>query len=144
MHVQVLLIDDNPQDVLLISRIFSDYQSNLTLKVAQNYVDATEFLFLATSNEHLSNLQLIILEVTISNRNGFKLLHAIKQNQELRKIPLIILTQSDNIEDVRLCYHEFVNAFIKKPNTKNEFESLMQVIIKFWIETISLPEHAWG
>ncbi len=142
-NAQILLIENDPKDSIFINNVIYQYNPNLTLKVVLNYIDAADYLFLSSLEETESNLQLIILEITLSDRKGVKLLQSIKQHPLLKKIPLIVLTNSTIPEDVQFCYEEHVNAFIYKPKSKERFELLLKILLKFWIDTISLPEHAW-
>ena len=143
-NADILLIDEDPNDTLIISNVISKFNPSLNLKTVQNYLDAIEYLFLESSVDPYSNLQLILLEINLSERKGISLLQTIKENPELKKIPLIVLTRSNNEKDIRFCYQQHVNAFVQKPKTKAELNVLLETILKFWIEVVSRPEHAWS
>ena len=143
-QVEILIIDNNIQDTMLIRETLNEYNSHLNLRVAQNYVDAINFLFLNSDEETLSNLQLILLESSIPDEKCGVLLHQIKEHPELRKIPLLIMTQSSDPDDAEYFYNEYVNAYLHKPESKEEFSLLIKMILKFWMEFVSFPEHVWS
>ena len=143
-HAEILVIDDNFQDTLLLKKILSEYDPKLHLDIVQNYVDAVNFLFLNSDEEILSKLQLILLEISISDNKGRILLHQIKENPELKKIPLLVLTRSPDPTEAEYCYNEFVNAYLHKPESTEEFSHMIKMILKFWMGFVSLPEHAWS
>jgi chemotaxis family two-component system response regulator Rcp1 len=141
---EILLIDDNPQDNMIFRNFLQRNNPEVNLNIMQNYVDAIEYLFSVSSiGDHIMP-HLILLEITTSTHKGLRLLKSIKEHPELKKIPLLVLTNSKNPEDVDNCYNLYANAFIRKPESKERYRALIRTIIKFWINTVSLPEHTWS
>ncbi|MHA1110840.1 MAG: response regulator [Promethearchaeota archaeon] len=143
-HAEILLIDDNPKDIMLIRNYLIQQNSHINLIVTQNYVDAIEYLFSITSDDTQLKPQLILLEITVSNGKGKKLLNTIKDHHELKKIPLLVLTNSKDSKDAQECYKQYANAFIQKPQSKERYLALIKNILKFWMEIVSLPEYTWS
>ena len=143
-HAEILLIDDNPKDIMFIRNYLIHQNSHINLKVTQNYVDAIEYLFSITSDSNQLKPQLILLEITVSNGKGKQLLTTIKDHEELKKIPLLVLTNSQDSKDAQECYKQYANAYIQKPESKERYHALIKNILKFWMEIVSLPEYTWS
>ena len=143
-YAEILLIDDNPKDIMFIRNYLIHQNSHINLKVTQNYVDAIEYLFSITSDSNQLKPQLILLEITVSNGKGKQLLTTIKDHVELKKIPLLVLTKSKDSKDVQECYKQYANAYIQKPESKERYHALIKNILKFWMEIVSLPEYTWS
>jgi len=141
--VHILLIDDNPEDIMLVRNHVVNQNSHIDLNILQNYTDALDFLFAITSDEVQEKPQLILLELTVSNSKGKQLLTMIKEHEELKKIPLLILTNSKDRKYALECYNHHANAYIQKPESKERFFALIDTILKFWLDTVSLPEFTW-
>lgn len=143
-RVEILLIDDNPADILLVRNHMVDHNSHISLNIVQNYTDAIDYLFTITSDDTHEKPQLILLEITISNSKGRQLLTIIKEHEELKKIPLLILTNSKDSKIAQECYKQYANAYIQKPESKERYISLIENILKFWMDIVSLPEYTWS
>jgi len=143
-YAEILLIDDNPKDIMFIRNYLIHQNSHINLKVTQNYVDAIEYLFSITSDSNQLKPQLILLEITVSNGKGKQLLTTIKDHEELKKIPLLVLTNSQDSKDAQECYKQYANAYIQKPESKERYHALIKNILKFWMEIVSLPKYTWS
>lgn len=143
-YTEILLIDDNPQDILFIRNYLVHHNSHINLNVMQNYVDTIEYLFSITSDDNQIKPQLILLEITLSKGKGKQLLNTIKDHIELKKIPLLVLTNSQESKDAQECYNHYANAYIQKPESKERYLALIKNVIKFWLEVVSLPEYTWS
>ena len=143
-YAEILLIDDNPKDIMFIRNYLIHQNSHINLKVTQNYVDAIEYLFSITSDDTQLKPQLILLEITVSNGKGKQLLTTIKDHEELKKIPLLVLTNSQDSKDAQECYKQYANAYIQKPESKERYHALIKNILKFWMEIVSLPKYTWS
>ena len=141
---EILLIDDNPQDNMLFRNFVHRNNYEINLNIMQSYVDAIEYLFSISSDGDHSLPHLIVLEITTSTHKGLTLLKSIKEHPELKKIPILILTHSDDPEHVGICYAQNANAFIRKPGSKDRYISLINTILKFWMKKVSLPEYTWS
>ena len=141
---EILLIDDNPQDNMLFRNFLLQNNYEISLNVVQTYVDAIEHLFKISSVGNHTIPRLIVLEITISNHKGLALLKSIKEHPDLKKIPLLILTKSENPENVNNCYFQQANAFIRKPKSKERYLALIGTLLKFWMTSVSLPEYTWS
>jgi CheY-like chemotaxis protein len=142
-RVEILLIDDNPADIMFVRNHIIKHSSHITLNIVQNYSDAIDYFFKITSDDTHEKPQLILLEITISNSKGKQLLTTIKEHEDLKKIPLLILTNSKDSNFAQECYKRHANAHIRKPESKERFFALIDNILKFWMDTVSLPEFTW-
>jgi CheY-like chemotaxis protein len=82
---------------------------------------------------------LILLDLNMPKKDGREALKEIKNNPELRSIPVIILTTSKATEDVNLCYGLGANGYIVKPNSFSELANTLKILTKFWLDVVTLP-----
>ncbi len=142
-HAEILLIDDNPQDIMFFRNYLIHHSSSINLNVKQNYVDAIDYLFSITNDDVLVKPQLILLEITVSNHKGMQLLKTLKDHPDLKKIPLLVLTRSKDSKVAQQCYQRHANAYLPKPESKERYLALINIILKFWMKIVSLPENTW-
>ncbi|MBN2157526.1 MAG: response regulator [Candidatus Lokiarchaeota archaeon] len=143
-RTEILLIDDDPEDIMLFTNLIEEFDSHINLKIAQNYVDAVDLLFQKHFDEIQSKPHIILLELTISNHKGIQLLKSIKEHSEYRKIPVLVVTKSNNSHDIWNSYDYNVNAYIQKPKSKERYLSLISIMLKFWMEMVSIPDYTWS
>lgn len=134
----ILLVDDSEDDVSATKRAFNKVNLRNPVMHAPSGEDALAYL-----NEPSKGLPgLILLDLNMPGLDGRKTLAIIKQNDELRKIPVIILTTSDDERDVKACYDLGANTYIQKPV---DFDGLMNAIKQlkeYWFEIAILPKEA--
>ncbi|MFA6216599.1 MAG: response regulator [Candidatus Omnitrophota bacterium] len=137
--IEVLLIEDNPGDVRLMQEVFKDSCVRNNLWVAQDGVQALEFLRRQGVYEHAARPALILLDLNLPKKDGRQVLSEIKEDQELKSIPVLILTTSDAEEDVHNSYALHANCYITKPFNLEEFIQIVKIIERFWMGVVLLP-----
>ena len=137
---EILLIDDDLEIALWLNKIKDHQDIPNTIKISQSYINAMELLFPSKSKGKHIYPKLILLEIPLSNNMGLSLLKSIKKHDELKKIPIIILSNSSDEEYIEKCYALHVNACIQKPRTIENFIQLLNLILKLWLDVITLPE----
>ena len=139
--VNILLVEDGQvQRVLLKTAIAGFPQFNL-LHVAENGVEAIEFLTRELQSAHGQLPDLILLDINMPEKNGFEVLTEIKSDPVLRTLPVIVFTTSDCQEDVDQAYGKGANTFITKPTTLGGLEYVLNRISDYWLETARLPSN---
>lgn len=140
MPVNILLIEDNLGDVELTMAAFSE------LKISHNFYnvrDGEEALrFLYKKGEHAGAVRpdLILLDLNLPKKNGWEILHSIKQEAALKAIPVIVLTNSRDDKDISMCYMLHANCYIVKPLEFKEFLRVIQSMENFWLHVaVRLP-----
>lgn len=138
---EILLVEDNPGDVMLIEEALRESGSDANLSVAKDGEEALAYLNRQGeyADAHLPDL--ILLDLNLPKKNGYEVLKRIKSDQRLRHIPVIILTTSEAEKDVIDAYELSANCYITKPADLEGFFSTMRVIQSFWLTTVKLPQH---
>lgn len=138
--VHILLVEDNEGDVLLTKEAFEECKINNTLSVAVNGEEALNFLQKKGKFAMVDKPDLILLDINIPIYNGHKVLHFIKNDPNLKKIPVIMLTTSSNHKDIDEAYENHCNSYIKKPLEISDFIDAVIKIEEFWLELTTLSE----
>ena len=134
--LNILLIEDNPADVRLIKEIIKDFKIKNQLCVSTNGINAFKLL---TQDDYKSLPDLILLDLSLPCKNGLELLNELKTDDKFKQIPIIILTELTDEDDVLNAYKLHANCFIRKPSTYNDYKRILQDIKNFWFKTVTLP-----
>lgn len=137
--VQILLVDDNPSDLMIMREAFQNTLVEAVLHTVKNGEDAMKFLRHVGDCAHAPRPDLIILDLNMPRKNGHEVLFEIKTDPVLLRIPVIILTTSHAEEDVSKAYAAHANCYITKPVDYEDFERVMKLIEQFWFDTVVLP-----
>jgi len=137
--VSVLLVEDDPGDVLLIREAFADHKVGNVLSVVSDGVEAMRYLRGEGDYAGRERPDLILLDLNLPRKNGAEVLAEIKRDQSLATIPVIVLTTSDAEEDVMRSYRLHANAFITKPVDFERFREIVHRIDDFFIGIVKLP-----
>jgi CheY-like chemotaxis protein len=138
----ILMAEDDPDDVLLTHDALSESGVKAMLKTVKNGEELIDYL----RQQHNFNDQdkaprpdLIFLDLNMPKKDGREALKEIKSDPELKEIPVVILTTSQQEEDIINSYRLGVNSFISKPVSFAELVSTMDTICRYWFETVRLP-----
>ena len=137
--VDILLVEDNPNHVLLLERVLEGSHLRKTIHVVASGDEALRFLRRECPYQQAPRPRLVLLDLYLPDRSGLDVLKAIHQDPLLRAIPVVILTASGVPEDIVASYDEGARAFITKPGDPDEFEAVIQAIDAFWLKTAQLP-----
>ena len=139
--VVILMVEDNPTDVLIAREGFSGAQMRNTLHVANNGVEAIEFLNQRGKYAAAPRPDLIVLDLNMPRKNGQEVLAEIKADDNLKHIPVVILTTSKSKDDISKAYGLHANSYISKPVDFDEFTKVVQTIQDFWFSVVTLPRN---
>lgn len=137
--IQVLLVEDNPGDVRLTREAFRDAKMHLDLHVANDGIEAMEFLLRQGDFSGSPRLDLILLDLNLPRKDGREVLAEIKGNPALKTIPVVILTTSASDADIERSYLLHANCYISKPVDLEGFLSVVHSIDDFWLTVVRLP-----
>jgi two-component system response regulator len=137
--IDILLIEDNPGDVRLTVEAFADSGLHNDLHVAQDGVEALAFLRRQGSYVNAPRPDLILLDLNLPRKNGRQVLAEIKADDELKHIPVVILTTSETLKDILEMYSLQANFYITKPVNLDQFIKVVQSIEEFWLGIVKLP-----
>ena len=135
----ILLVEDNPDDVLITKRAFKKGKIRNTLYTVENGVEAIKFLHREGNYSDAPVPALILLDINMPLMNGFQVLEIIKGDEKLRKIPVIMLTTSERDSDIDRAYSLGCNSYIVKPVN---FQKFLEVIInaqEYWLQICKVP-----
>ena len=136
---EILLIEDNPADILLTREAFKEclHKHNITA-----FKDGTEALKYLRRKGEYSNSKipdLVLLDLNLPKKDGRELLAEIKSDNSMSCIPVIIMSTSRNEKDIKTSYELKANCYICKPVELDSFINIILSIEKFWLKTVSLP-----
>lgn len=134
-EIKILLVEDNEGDIVLTQEALKDGRIKNSIMLAR---DGVEALALLDSGEELPDL--ILLDINLPKLNGLEVLTAIKTDPRLKTIPVIMLSTSDEQNDILTSYSNYANCFITKPVDFNRFIEVVRTIEEFWISIVKLPK----
>ncbi|MEP6670476.1 MAG: response regulator [Chthoniobacter sp.] len=137
--VIILIVEDNPTDVLIAKEGFLGARMPNVLHVAADGIVAMEFLRQQGKYASAPRPDLIVLDLNMPRKNGHEVLAEIKADQNLKNIPVVILTTSKSEEDIGRAYGLHANCYISKPVDFDEFTKVVQTIQDFWFSIVTLP-----
>lgn len=135
----ILLVEDNPGDVRLTQEALKECESDIKLSVAKDGDEALDFLYKKGEYAEAPRPDIILLDLNLPKKNGKEVLEDIKQNIDLKTIPVIMLTTSKAVSDIRETYKLHVNCFVAKPLDIEEFIDVIKSIESFWLKLSELP-----
>jgi CheY-like chemotaxis protein len=139
---EVLLIEDSPGDVRLTQEAFRDVNQLVYLHVVNDGVEAMAFLKQEGKLTHAPRPDLILLDLNLPKMDGRQVLAQIKEDDNLKTIPTVILTTSEDQMDILKSYQLLANCYLTKPVELDQFESLVKSINEFWLTKVKLPQQA--
>ncbi len=139
LPVNILLVEDNPGDVLLTQEAFSEGRYLPRLSVVEDGVEAMTFLRRQDGYSDAPRPDLILLDLNLPRKDGRELLAEVKEDPDLRYIPIIVLTTSNAEQDVRRAYKLHANCYLTKPLDMDDFLKKVRSIEEFWLNVVRLP-----
>jgi CheY-like chemotaxis protein len=137
--IDVLLVEDDPGDVLLIEEAFEFNKVRNTLNVVADGVEALEFLRREGRHADAPRPGLILLDLNLPRKDGREVLAEVKDDASLRAIPVVVLTTSKAEEDVLRSYDLHANAYVTKPVDFDRFIEVVRQIDEFFVSVVRLP-----
>ena len=138
--VDVLLVEDDEGDVLMTREAFEHFKIRNTLHVVSDGEQALQFVRRAGDYADAPTPGLIMLDLNLPRRGGLEVLTELKQDPELRVIPVVILTTSRASEDVLRSYAQHANAYISKPASFDLFTEAIRQVSDFFLTLVKLPD----
>ncbi len=137
--LEILLVEDNPGDVRLTTEMLKQAKLLNRLTVATDGEQALAMLQRVGAYEHQPLPDLILLDLNLPGIDGRELLERIRDDPDLSRIPVVVLTQSGADADVRRAYDAFASCYVRKPLDLDQFLGVMQSIGHFWLSVVTLP-----
>ena len=137
--IDVLLVEDDPGDVLMTKEAFQDYKVQNQLHVVNDGTEAMAFLRREGDYADVPRPDLVLLDLNLPRMDGREVLQAIKSDPDLASIPVVVLTTSEAEEDVLRSYSLHANAYVTKPVDFERFIQVVRQIDDFFITVVRLP-----
>ena len=139
-RVDILLVEDNPDHAKLIAEALADNSSRIErLHAVHDGEEALAFLRRQGEYSGAPRPQLVLLDLNLPKMDGREVLAEIKGDDDLRSIPVVVLTTSQSREDILQCYGLKANSYVMKPIGFDELVKFAKHIHSFWLETALLP-----
>lgn len=138
-QVEILLVEDDPGDVLMTREAFQDYKLRNQLHVVNDGAEALAFLRQEGEYADKPRPDLVLLDLNLPRMDGRQVLEAIKSDAELASIPVVVLTTSEAEEDVVGSYSLHANAYVTKPVDFERFIEVVRHIDDFFVTVVRLP-----
>ncbi len=137
--VEILLVEDNPVDVMMTREAFKSARVCNNLHVTEDGEEAMDFLNKRGKYDSAPSPEIILLDLNLPKKDGREVLAEIKQDPALRHIPVVILTTSEDQDDIWRSYELQANCFITKPVDMEQFNKALECLGEFWFTLVRLP-----
>jgi len=141
-EVQILLVEDNPADARLVTELLKEGQLPHHVRHVTDGVEAMTYLRQRDAESPPARPDLILLDLNLPRKDGRELLAEIKADENLRRIPVVVLTTSQAEDDIARAYSLYANCYITKPVDLDQFARVVKSIEDFWMMTAKLPPRA--
>jgi len=137
--IEILLVEDNPGDILITQEAFREAKLKNTLHIAQDGEEALAFLEKRDGHEDVVRPDLIFLDLNLPKIDGQEVLNYIKTHDDLKRIPVVVLTSSEAEQDVLKSYDLHANSYVVKPLNLDQFIEVIKALEIFWFSVVTLP-----
>ena len=140
--IEILLVEDDPGDVELTQESLEESKIRVKLNVVNDGVQALEYLRKQNGYANATRPDLILLDLNMPRKDGREVLAELKIDENLKMIPVVVLTTSEADEDILKSYGLGANCYITKPVGLEQFSSVIQTFENFWFTIVRLPPNA--
>jgi len=137
--IEILLVEDNPGDVRLTQEALKEAKVLNDLHVVEDGVEAMDFLRRERNYADAPRPDLILLDLNLPKKDGHEVLAEVKGDPDLRRIPVVVLTISQDEQDILKTYDLHANCYITKPVDLDQFLTVVKSIEDFWLTIVKLP-----
>jgi CheY-like chemotaxis protein len=137
--ISVLLVEDDPGDTLMITEALEAHSPNTTVASVGDGVDAMRYLRREGEYAGARRPDLVLLDLNMPRKDGREVLAEVKADADLRSIPIVVLTTSDSVQDIRHSYQLHANAYVTKPADFDDFAGVVATIERFFGQVAQLP-----
>ena len=138
--VEILLVEDNPGDIFLAKEALKESKVNNNMHIAEDGVEAMEFLEKAVADPDTPLPDLILLDLNMPRMDGREVLQNVKNDERLRRIPIVVMTSSEEDEDILKAYELHANCYIQKPVDLSQFIKVVDTIDEFFLSIVKLSK----
>lgn len=140
--IEILLVEDSPTDILLAREALDHAKVLNNLYVVNDGVEAMDYLHRRGEYENAVRPDLVLLDLNLPRKDGRAVLQEIKSDDNLKRLPVVVLTTSKAEEDIHRAYGSHANCYITKPVDFEQFADVVKAIETFWFTIVELPSRA--
>jgi CheY-like chemotaxis protein len=137
--VEILLVEDNPVDVMITKEAFRGGRVSNTLHVVEDGAEAMDFLYKRGEYSSAPSPEIILLDLNLPGKDGREILAEIRGDSSLRHIPVVVLTPLEDPEDMYGSEEIQANCFVTKPFDMKQFTNVLECLGEFWFTLVKLP-----
>ena len=134
----ILVVEDNHAHVRLIQEVFKERKQTTILTAVKDGIEAMAYLRQEDKYSEAARPDIILLDLNLPRKNGREVLAELKEDPDLKRIPVLVLTNSRRQEDIDQSYDLHANSYITKPRDLHQLFKVFQQIEEFWLETVTL------
>lgn len=136
-RIEILLVDDDLSDIHLVEEAFKSITTSYQIHVATDGIEALSFLRKEGKYKNVPEPNLVLLDLNMPRKNGYEVLQEVKKDNDLKHIPIIILSTSNR--EVMEAYTSHANSYLKKPIDYDKLVDMVKSIEHFWLKNAELP-----
>lgn len=142
--IEILLVEDNIGDIRLTQEALKESNLLVNLRVVRDGLEAMELLRRNGSHTNKPNPDLILLDLNLPRKDGREVLQEIKNDADLKRIPVVVLTTSEAESDILATYGFHANCYITKPVDMDQFIKIVKMLKEFWFTIVKLPPREYN
>ena len=137
--IDILVVEDNPGDARLIMEVLKSNKIHNSLHIVADGVEAMDFLNKKGPYQNMPRPDLIFLDLNLPRKDGREVLSELKSDDNLKQIPIVVMTMSQAEEDILRSYSLHANCYVTKPLNLDQFIKVIESIEEFWFSLVKLP-----
>ena len=141
-NMTILLVEDNPDDELLALRALKKTSVPNQVVVARDGVEALDYIFgrgQYEGRDPRNQPKVVLLDLKLPKLNGLEVLRSIRQDERTKRLPVVLITSSDENQDMVDCYESGANSYLNKPVDFNEFVDQIKLLGRYWLGVNQVP-----
>ncbi|WP_420595697.1 response regulator [Deinococcus sp.] len=135
----LLLVEDEPADAQIFTELLGDMTDQITVYHVSNGQEALDFLSRGSAYAHAPRPELIVLDLNMPVMSGLEFLRRAKIDEQMRAIPVMVLSTSEHPRDIQGAYHNYANGYVVKPGNIAEYQALLEKVTAYWNGAVRLP-----
>ncbi len=140
--IQLLIVEDNPGDVRLLRECFGESRLQYEIHVVEDGEQAIDFIFRKGAHKKAPRPDLVLLDLNLPKLDGHTVLDRVKKDPKLKRIPIVVLTSSQNERDILKSHDLHANCYLVKPMLFDQYQSMVKSIEEFWFNMSELPNQS--
>jgi len=137
--LEILLVEDNEGDIEMTQRAFRGQEPACNISVVNDGVEAMEFLSKRGVYSAVPTPRIILLDLNMPRMDGRRFLDVVKDDPEFKAIPVVVLTSSNSLTDIRDCYKRYASCYVVKPFDGKAFSNAVRQVVCFWAMMAEIP-----